>query len=102
MDRTRRNTLLLGLVLAALVLGLVLLGFLHPRPHPGDVHTRIVFEMVAALDGLLLRVGREPGSAPGAGLHLPWPLLVGLGAGLGLFVLRRRQARQQHLRSSNS
>jgi MYXO-CTERM domain-containing protein len=97
-DRIPRTTLILAIILLAMLVALAMLALTRPE-EPGPVHTQIVDEMVAVMDGFLNRF-----SQPGAeGLApVPWIALLALAVLVGLWLLRRRRADQQHSRSKRS
>jgi MYXO-CTERM domain-containing protein len=89
----------LALILIAMLLALGVFALMRPA-EPGPVHTQIVDEMVAVMDGVLDRIG-QPGSDGLAPLPWMWLLaLATLGALFGL--LRRHRADQQQSRSKRS
>ncbi|UCE03459.1 MAG: hypothetical protein JSW67_04515 [Candidatus Latescibacterota bacterium] len=99
MDRIPRTTLILALILITMLLALGVFALMRPE-EPGPVHTQIVDEMVAAMDGFLERIGQpgRDGIAP-----LPWMWLLALATLGALFaLLRRHRADQQHSRSKRS
>lgn len=106
MQSVPRKTLVLVIVLALVLVGALISTLTLGHGDDAEVHTRLVLEMVANMNGLWHRVGLEapPGVDDAARPRLGSGLMIFLTlAALAVAVIRsRRTALQQHSRSSRS